>query len=220
MGGSLPSVSTMHGNAVIRQHETRLPGRRRRFTVSGRTELPSGLVTFMFTDIEGSTRLARMLGDDYGSVLRAHRTLLRGVFRDFDGVELFTEGDSFFVAFREAASGLAACVEAQRRLSAHEWPGRDAMPRVRMGIHTGFAKPIGQEYASIEVHRAARVAAAAHGGQVLCSGATALAVLTSGAAVPFGAPIPVMPLPVPVGATAAAPGPSAAQSPARARRAT
>jgi len=180
--------------------------------VSGRTELPSGLVTFMFTDIEGSTRLARMLGDDYGSVLLAHRTLLRAVFSDFDGVELFTEGDSFFVAFREAGSALAACVEAQRRLSAHEWPGRDAMPRVRMGVHTGYAKPIGEEYASIEVHRAARVAAAAHGGQVLCSGATALAVLTSGVAVPFGASIPATPQLVPVGAaaTASRPGRAAA----------
>src|SRR3954466_1148116 len=190
-GGSLPSVSTMHGNAVIRQHETRLPRRRRRFTVSGRTELPSGLVTFMFTDIEGSTRLARMLGDDYCSVLLAHRTLLREVLRDFDGVEMFTEGDSFFVAFREAGAALAACVEAQRRLSAHEWPGPDAMPRVRMGMHTGYAKPIGDEYASIEVHRAARVAAAAHGGQILCSGATALAILTEGAAVPFEPPHPL-----------------------------
>ena len=179
--------------------------------MSGRTELPSGLVTFMFTDIEGSTRLARMLGDDYGSVLLAHRTLLRDVFSDFDGVELFTEGDSFFVAFREAGSALAACVEAQRRLSAHEWPGREAMPRVRMGVHTGYAKPIGEEYASIEVHRAARVAAAAHGGQVLCSGATALAVLTSGADVPFGTSTPAAPQLVPVGAAAAParPGPAA-----------
>ncbi|MFI5889513.1 adenylate/guanylate cyclase domain-containing protein [Actinoplanes sp. NPDC051513] len=155
--------------------------------MSGRTELPSGLVTFMFTDIEGSTRLARMLGDDYGPVLGAHRALLRDALSDFGGVELFTEGDSFFVAFRDAGAAMAACVEAQRRLSAHEWPGRDAMPRVRMGMHTGFAKPIGDEYASIEVHRAARVAAAAHGGQILCSGATALAVLTAGADIPFGA---------------------------------
>ena len=138
--------------------------------MSGPTELPSGLVTFMFTDIEGSTRLARMLGDDYGPVLGAHRALLRDALSDFGGVELFTEGDSFFVAFREAGAAMAACVEAQRRLSAHEWPGRDAMPRVRMGMHTGFAKPIGDEYASIEVHRAARVAAAAHGGQLLLTG--------------------------------------------------
>ena len=181
--------------------------------MSGRTELPSGLVTFMFTDIEGSTRLARMLGDDYGSVLLAHRTLLRDVFKDYDGVELFTEGDSFFVAFREAGSALAACVEAQRRLSAHEWPGRDAMPRVRMGVHTGFAKPIGEEYASVEVHRAARVAAAAHGGQVLCSGATALAALTSGAALPFGATTPTPPQLAPVGAPATTSSPGLAPAP-------
>src|SRR4051794_924982 len=151
--------------------------RGRRFTVSGRTELPSGLVTFMFTDIEGSTRLARMLGDLYGSVLGAHRSVLRGALSDFGGVELFTEGDSFFVAFRDASSALAACVAAQRRLHAHDWPGPDATPRVRMGLHTGWAKPAGGEYASAEVHRAARVAAAAHGGQILCSQATVLATL-------------------------------------------
>src|SRR3954471_6809912 len=145
----------------------------------------------MFTDIEGSTRLARMLGDDYAPVLGAHRSVLRAALSDFGGVEMFTEGDSFFVAFGDANSALAACVEAQRRLSAHEWPGRDAMPRVRMGMHTGFAKPIGDEYASIEVHRAARVAAAAHGGQILCSGSTALAVLTEVAAVPFEPPHPL-----------------------------
>ena len=88
--------------------------------MSGRPELPSGLVTFMFTDIEGSTRLARMLGDDYGAVLNAHRSLLRAALRDFGGVELFTEGDSFFVAFPDAGAAVAAWVEAQRRLSAHE----------------------------------------------------------------------------------------------------
>ncbi|WP_328462620.1 adenylate/guanylate cyclase domain-containing protein [Actinoplanes sp. NBC_00393] len=144
--------------------------------MSGRSELPSGLVTFMFTDIEGSTRLARMLGEAYREVLGAHRSVLRAVLRDFDGVELLTEGDSFFVAFADADSAVAACVEAQRRLSAFDWPRRDAVPRVRMGLHTGRATPVGQEYASAEVHRAARVSAAAHGGQVLCSEATALAV--------------------------------------------
>ncbi|SDT76057.1 ATP-binding protein [Actinoplanes derwentensis] len=144
--------------------------------MSGRIELPSGLVTFMFTDIEGSTRLARMLGAAYRSVLNAHRTVLRAVFKDFDGVELLTEGDSFFVAFSNADAALAACVEAQRRLSAHDWPRHDAVPLVRMGLHTGRANPVGQEYASAEVHRAARVSAAAHGGQVLCSEATAVAV--------------------------------------------
>jgi predicted ATPase/class 3 adenylate cyclase len=154
--------------------------------VSGRIELPSGLVTFMFTDIEGSTRLARMLGEAYRNVLGAHRAVLRGVFDDFSGVELLTEGDSFFVAFSNADAALAACVEAQRRLSAYDWPRHDAVPRVRMGLHTGRAVPIGQEYASAEVHRAARVSAAAHGGQVLCSEATALAVTATYAATTGG----------------------------------
>ncbi|WP_372443195.1 ATP-binding protein [Actinoplanes teichomyceticus] len=130
----------------------------------------------MFTDIEGSTRLARMLGDTYRAVLNAHRSVLRAVLSDFGGVELLTEGDSFFVVFDNADAAVAACVEAQRRLAAHDWPRPDAVPKVRMGLHTGRATPIGTEYASAEVHRAARVSAAAHGGQVLCSEATALAV--------------------------------------------
>jgi predicted ATPase/class 3 adenylate cyclase len=146
--------------------------------VAGRTELPSGLVTFMFTDIEGSTRLARMLGEDYGSVLGTHRAVLRTALSSCGGVELFTEGDSFFVAFGEAPAAVAACVAAQRALAEHEWPSPAATPRVRMGLHTGWATPIGGEYASLEVHRAARVASAAHGGQILCSEATALAVTT------------------------------------------
>ncbi len=151
----------------------------------GRTELPSGLVTFVFTDIEGSTRLARMLGDDYGLVLGDHRSVMRAALSEFGGVELFTEGDSFFIAFQDAGSAIAACVEAQRQLSAHDWPSPAVAPKVRMGMHTGWARPNGDEYASAEVHRAARVAAAAHGGQVLCSGATTTAVVTTGVDVPF-----------------------------------
>ncbi|MFI6075206.1 adenylate/guanylate cyclase domain-containing protein [Actinoplanes sp. NPDC051343] len=143
--------------------------------MSGRTELPSGLVTFMFTDIEGSTRLARMLGDSYGPVLGAHRTAVRAALSDFGGVEMFTEGDSFFVAFGNAESALAAGVAAQHRLSAHDWPAPDCRPKVRIGLHTGWAQPKNDEYTSTEVHRAARVAAAAHGGQILCSEATAKA---------------------------------------------
>ncbi len=141
--------------------------------MSGRTQLPSGLVTFMFTDIEGSTRLARMLGAGYHPVLDDHRKLLRRALSDKDGTELFTEGDSFFVAFSSAAAALQACVDGQRALAAHPWPTPEARPRVRMGLHTGHAVPVDGEYASAEVHRAARVAAAAHGGQVLCSAATA-----------------------------------------------
>ena len=146
--------------------------------MSGRTELPSGLVTFMFTDIEGSTRLSQMLGETYGAVLGAHRRVLRAALSDFGGHELFTEGDSFFVAFGDASAAVAACVAAQRALSEHDWPSLDARPRVRMGLHTGWARPGDNEYVSPEVHRAARVAAAAHGGQVLCSEATALAATT------------------------------------------
>nr|WP_203769987.1 adenylate/guanylate cyclase domain-containing protein [Actinoplanes nipponensis] len=146
--------------------------------MAGRTGLPSGLVTFMFTDIEGSTRLARMLGDGYGRVLNAHRGVVRAALRNYAGVELFTEGDSFFVAFGDAAAAVSACVAAQRALAGHPWPSADAAPRVRMGLHTGWATPVAGEYTSAEVHRAARVAAAAHGGQVLCSEATALAIST------------------------------------------
>jgi predicted ATPase/class 3 adenylate cyclase len=142
-------------------------------TVPGRVHLPSGLVTFLFTDIEGSTRLARMLGPGYRPVLTEHRRVLRATLSARGGTELFTEGDSFFVAFEDAAAAVDACVTAQRALSAHDWPSPAAAPRVRMGLHTGHAVPLAGEYASPEVHRAARIAAAAHGGQVLCSAATA-----------------------------------------------
>ncbi|MEV4758960.1 adenylate/guanylate cyclase domain-containing protein [Micromonospora sp. NPDC049559] len=141
--------------------------------MSARIHLPSGLVTFMFTDIEGSTRLAQMLGAGYRPVLSEHRRLLRTTLAASDGTELLTEGDSFFVAFDHAAAAVDACLAAQRALTSHEWPTPEAAPRVRMGLHTGHAVPLAGEYASAEVHRAARIAAAAHGGQVLCSGATA-----------------------------------------------
>jgi predicted ATPase/class 3 adenylate cyclase len=163
---------------AVRKHEARLPKGAEVLTMPGRTELPSGLVTFMFTDIEGSTRLARMLGEGYGRVLNAHRAIVRAAVSNYAGAELFTEGDSFFVAFRDAAAAVSACVAAQRALVQFPWPEPDAAPRVRMGLHTGWATPVAGEYTSAEVHRAARVAAAAHGGQVLCSEATALAVTT------------------------------------------
>ena len=141
--------------------------------MSAQIHLPSGRVTFLFTDIEGSTRLAQMLGAGYRPVLTDHRRLLQDTLSASDGTPLFTEGDSVFVAFSDAASALAACAEAQRALAAHPWPTPESRPLVRMGLHTGHAEPHGGEYASPEVHRAARVAAAAHGGQVLCSAATA-----------------------------------------------
>ncbi|WP_428963435.1 ATP-binding protein [Micromonospora fluostatini] len=137
------------------------------------TDLPSGLVTFVFTDIEGSTRLAQLLGPGYRPVLREHRRLLRRTLASTEGAELLTEGDSFFIAFSDAAAALTACLTAQLALTGHDWPSPESAPRVRMGLHTGYAEPRDGEYASPEVHRAARVAAAAHGGQVLCSAATA-----------------------------------------------
>jgi predicted ATPase/class 3 adenylate cyclase len=127
----------------------------------------------LFTDIEGSTRLAQMLGSGYRPVLSEHRRLLRQILSASDGAELFTEGDSFFVVFADAAAALDACRAAQLVLADHDWPTPEARPFVRMGLHTGHAEPHGGEYASPEVHRAARIAAAAHGGQVLCSAATA-----------------------------------------------
>jgi len=138
--------------------------------------LPRGLVTFLFTDIEGSTRLAQMLGDGYLPVLSEHRQVLRSVLTAGGGVELFTEGDSYFFAFSEAADAVRACADAQRALATHRWADPQVRPLVRMGLHTGRAEPHGREYASPEVHRAARVAAAAHGGQVLLSAATASSV--------------------------------------------
>ena len=132
--------------------------------------LPSGLVTFLFTDIEDSTRLAQQLGERYQELLAAHRRVLRRVLTT-RGVELFTEGDSFFLAFANAADAIAGCIAAQLALAEHGWPV-DGRPLVRMGLHTGRATPRSGEYASPEVHRAARVASAAHGGQILCSAET------------------------------------------------
>ncbi|RKN44223.1 ATP-binding protein [Micromonospora endolithica] len=140
--------------------------------MSPRIHLPTGWVTFVFTDIEGSTRLAQLLGPDYRPVLSEHRRLLRRTIAATEGAELLTEGDSFFLAFADASAALTACLTAQRALASHDWPTPEAAPRVRMGLHTGWAEPRDGEYASPEVHRAARVSAAAHGGQVLCSAST------------------------------------------------
>src|SRR5215831_8587534 len=148
-----------------------LPGGRRNRNVL-RRNLPSGLVTFLFTDIEGSTRLARLLGPAYRRVLVEHRRVLLRALSAHGGTALFTEGDSIFVVFAGAEQAVAACVDAQVALDKHVWPSPQARPSVRMGLHTGEAHPVAGEYTSPEVHRAARVATAAHGGQILCSQAT------------------------------------------------
>ncbi len=134
-------------------------------------ELPSGTITMLFTDIEGSTRLARSLGNRYQIVLADHHRVLRDAWRENAGQEISTEGDSFFVVFRRTQDAVAAAAQAQRSLAAHRWPeGADL--RVRMGMNTGEPTLGGEGYVGLAVHRAARIAAAAHGGQVLLSEAS------------------------------------------------
>jgi class 3 adenylate cyclase/tetratricopeptide (TPR) repeat protein len=138
---------------------------------SGLADLPSGTVTFLFTDIEGSTELLRQLGEDYGAVAEEHRALLRDEMEPRGGREVDTQGDSFFFAFRRAKDAAAAAASAQRALAAHMWP-RSVRVRVRMGMHTGEPSIGGEGYVGLGVHRAARIMALARGGQVLLSQAT------------------------------------------------
>jgi predicted ATPase/class 3 adenylate cyclase len=125
----------------------------------------------LFTDMEGSTRLLSRLGDQYGELLSGQRGVLRAAFSRYHGTEMGTEGDSFFLVFASAVDAAAACVEGQRALAAHAWP-QDVAPRVRMGLHTGEPTRHEDGYVGMDVHRAARIAASAHGGQVVMSEAT------------------------------------------------
>ena len=135
-------------------------------------DLPTGTVTFLFTDVEGSTRLAKALGASrYGEVLDAHRRLLRDAFRGAGGIEVDSQGDGFFVAFRSASEAVQAATGVQRALAEHRWP-EDASVRVRIGIHTGEAAVVDEGYRGLAVHRAARICTSAHGGQVLLSDTT------------------------------------------------
>jgi class 3 adenylate cyclase len=135
------------------------------------TGLPSGAVTFLFSDIEGSTRLVKALREHYAQVLAEHRRLVRAAIASRAGHEVDTQGDAFFVAFASAKQAVLCALEVQRALAAHEWPS-GASVRVRMGIHTGQAIPVEGGYTGLAVHRAARICAVAHGGQVLVSQAT------------------------------------------------
>src|SRR5712691_1086400 len=128
-------------------------------------DLPTGVVTLLFTDVEGSTRLLHELGDAYGSALQEHRRRLRAAFADHEGVEVDTQGDAFFVAFSRASSAAAAAVDGQRALA-------DGPIRVRMGLHTGEPRLTEEGYVGIDVHKGARIAAVGHGGQVLLSQTT------------------------------------------------
>ncbi|MDQ2912005.1 MAG: hypothetical protein M3T56_01990 [Chloroflexota bacterium] len=127
--------------------------------------LPTGTVTFLFTDIEGSTRLLHELGDAYAEELARHRRVLRDAFERHGGVEVDTQGDAFFVAFTRASDALAAAREGQEALAS-------GAVRVRMGVHTGEPIVTDEGYVGLAVHRAARIAAIGHGGQVLVSRST------------------------------------------------
>ncbi|MFQ5966708.1 MAG: tetratricopeptide repeat protein [Acidimicrobiia bacterium] len=133
------------------------------------SELPTGTVTFVFTDIEGSTSMLQRLGDAYVEVLEDHNRLLRTAFAA--GTEVSTEGDALFFVFPSAPDALRAVVDAQRELAAFKWPEGGSV-RVRMGMHTGEGLLGGDNYVGLDVHRAARIAAAGHGGQILLSDVT------------------------------------------------
>ena len=133
-------------------------------------------MTFLFTDIEGSTSLGQSLGPArYGELLERHRAILRAAFAAADGVEVGTEGDSFFAVFERPVSAVGAAADAQRALAAEAWdPGTEI--RVRMGIHTGEGVLADGSYVGNDVNRAARISAAGHGGQILLSETTSALV--------------------------------------------
>jgi class 3 adenylate cyclase len=144
------------------------PGHRHTELMSG---LPSGTVTFAFSDIEGSTSLLKALGDRYGDVLSGHRSLMRESFTSHGGVEIDTQGDAFFFAFPRARDAVSAAVDAQRRHASHDWPSSHPV-RVRMGLHTGEPAVGSEGYHGIDVVRAARLCTIARGGQVIVSETT------------------------------------------------
>ncbi|MBA3735872.1 MAG: hypothetical protein H0W90_11875 [Actinobacteria bacterium] len=128
-------------------------------------QLPAGVVTFLFTDVEGSTKLLHALGDAYAAALYEHRRILREAFGTRDGVEVDTQGDAFFIAFARASDAVAADADAQRALA-------EGPIRVRMGLHSGEPVLTDEGYVGLDVHKGARIAAVGHGGQVLLSEAT------------------------------------------------
>jgi class 3 adenylate cyclase len=129
------------------------------------TAQPTGTVTLLFTDVQGSTRLLGRLGPQrYADALGLHRRLLREAFERYEGYEVDHDGDSFFVAFAQATAAVAAASEAQEALARADWPDGEAFP-VRIGIHTGEAKADPPKYVGLDVHLAARIMAAGHGGQ-------------------------------------------------------
>lgn len=135
-------------------------------------DLPTGTITFLFSDIEGSTRLVQELGpNEYGKLLEEHQRIIRAAIATNGGIEQGTEGDSFVVIYRDPGRAAATAIAVQRQLAAAEWPPGHQV-RVRIGLHTGQAVRGGDEYVGIDINRAARIAAAGHGGQILVSDST------------------------------------------------
>jgi class 3 adenylate cyclase len=132
---------------------------------------PSGTVTFLFTDIEGSTKLLRQLGDEYAGLVSDHRRILREAFQTNGGTEVDSRGDALFYSFPRARAAVAAAVAGQRALAARAWPA-NAEVRVRIGLHTGEPAVGDEGYVGVDVVRAARICSAGHGGQVLLSEST------------------------------------------------
>ncbi|MGB7116092.1 MAG: adenylate/guanylate cyclase domain-containing protein, partial [Anaerolineales bacterium] len=139
------------------------------------SDLPEGTITFLFTDIEGSTQLLSQLRDQYAELLADQRRILREAFSHWNGREVDTQGDAFFVSFARATEGVSAAVDIQRALMNHAWP-RGVELRVRMGLHTGEPLKAEEGYVGMDVHRAARIAHVGHGGQVLLSETSAALV--------------------------------------------
>lgn len=133
--------------------------------------LPTGTVTLLFTDIEGSTRILQQLGERYASLLADCRQLLRAAFVQWNGQEVDTQGDAFFVAFARATDAVAAAVTIQRALASQHW-SEDVTVRARIGLHTGEPTLVSEGYIGIDVHHAARIMSAGHGGQILLSQTT------------------------------------------------
>src|SRR4051795_3552488 len=144
--------------------------------MTGKRDLPSGTVTFLFSDMEGSTRLLKQLGRDrYGELLSAHNALLREAFTANGGIEIDRQGDAFFFVFRSAGAAVTAAAAAQRSIAEAAWP-EDGAVRVRIGLHTGEASVSADGYVGFAVHQAARIGDLGHGGQILVSRTTAALV--------------------------------------------
>ena len=140
-----------------------------------RTDLQTGTVTFFFSDIEGSTRLAQRMGSSFRQLIDEHNAIVRSVVGPAGAAEVRTVGDAFFLVFTEADAAVQSAIRIQQELEGHPWP-EEAAVRVRIGLHTGKGELGGDDYVGVDVHRAARIADAGHGGQVLVSEATRLLV--------------------------------------------